>query len=82
MNFTFEDRTQKKISINKYTIATWCKYSKYFVFDINSLKKAVGHLIRNSHFAIGDQVFQQKIGIPIGSDPAPFFANLFLFYYE
>ena len=27
-------------------------------------------------------IFRQIIGIPIGSDPAPFFANLFLFYYE
>ena len=25
---------------------------------------------------------RQKIGIPIGSDPAPFFANLFLYVYE
>ena len=28
-------------------------------------------------------MFRQKVGIPIGSDPAaPFFANLFLFFYE
>ena len=31
---------------------------------------------------MGDRVFRQVIGIPMGSDPAPFFANLFLFYYE
>ena len=45
-------------------------------------KKAVKYLIRNFYFAIGDQVFQQIIGIPTGRDPAPFLANLFLFYYE
>ena len=27
-------------------------------------------------------LFRQAIGIPMGSDPAPFMANLFLFYYE
>ena len=27
-------------------------------------------------------VFQQVIGIPMGSDPAPFIANLFLHFYE
>ena len=28
------------------------------------------------------KVFRQVIGIPMGSDPAPFLANLFLYYYE
>ena len=31
---------------------------------------------------VGNAIFRQKIGIPMGSDPASFFANLFLFYYE
>ena len=37
---------------------------------------------QQSFFRVGDAIFRQKIGIPMGSDPAPFFANLFLFYYE
>ena len=32
--------------------------------------------IRNYYIAIGDQVFQQIIDIPMGSDPPPFFINL------
>ena len=28
------------------------------------------------------KIFCQIIGIPMGSDPAPFFANLFLYFYE
>ena len=46
------------------------------------MKSAVQYIIQNCYFAIGDHVFRQVIGIPMGSDPAPFFANLFLFYYE
>ena len=82
IDFSFKGRIQEKISVNSYGIANWCKSSKHFVFDIKSLKKAVEYLIKNCYFAIGDQVFQQIIGIPMGSDPAPFFANLFLFFYE
>ena len=36
----------------------------------------------NCFFKFGDQVFQQIIGIPMGSDPAPFMANLLLYYFE
>ena len=39
-------------------------------------------MINNAYFRVGNSIFKQKIGIPIGSDPAPFFANLFLFHYE
>jgi hypothetical protein len=31
---------------------------------------------------VGNSIFQQIIGIPMGSDPAPFFANLYLHSYE
>ena len=30
----------------------------------------------------GGKLFRQVIGIPMGSDPAPFMASLFLYYYE
>ena len=39
-------------------------------------------LIDNAYFKIGDHVFKQIIGIAMGSDPAPFQANLGLHYYE
>ena len=31
---------------------------------------------------VGPKIFCQIIGIPVGSDPAPFFANYFLYFYE
>ena len=36
--------------------------------------------INNSFFQAVSKIFCQVIGIPMGSDPAPFFANLFLFF--
>ena len=31
---------------------------------------------------VGNTLLRQKIGIPMGIDPAPFWANLFLYIYE
>jgi hypothetical protein len=39
-------------------------------------------LIDNIYVTFGDAVFRQKIGIPMGTDCAPFLANLFLYSYE
>ena len=36
----------------------------------------------NCYFRFGKNVYQQIIGIPMGSDPEPFMANLFLYYFE
>ena len=38
--------------------------------------------MNNCFFTLGNKVFRQVIGIPIGSDPAPLMANLFLYFYE
>ena len=39
-------------------------------------------LLDNCYFIFGKLLFRQKIGIPREPDPAPFMANLFLYYYE
>ena len=33
-------------------------------------------------FLIGNHILQQIVGIPMGIDPAPFWANLYLYFYE
>ena len=43
---------------------------------------AVKHLIENCYFTVGNTVLRQAIGIPMGNDPSPFWANLFLYAYE
>ena len=39
-------------------------------------------MIKNCYFSAGNIVMRQKVGIPMGIDPAPFWANLFLYSYE
>ena len=46
------------------------------------MKDAVSYLISNCYFTVGPNIFCQIIGIPMGSDPAPFVANRLLYYYE
>ena len=36
---------------------------------------------RPSH-RVGKEIFRQQVGIPMGTDCAPFLANLLLFYFE
>ena len=51
-------------------------------YSLQEIKSCLKFLINNSFFQIGSKIFCQVIGIPMGSDPAPFFANLFLLFYE
>ena len=56
----------------KNTLALCCK-------DVIKLLK---WLINNIYVTFGDKCFRQVIGIPMGTNCAPFLANLFLFAYE
>jgi len=51
-------------------------YNKPLIVDV------VYYLITKCNFSVGNALLQQSIGIPMGGDPAPFWVNLFLFYYE
>ena len=53
-----------------------------FYFDQESLIDALNFLIDNCYFTLGDHIFRQIIGVPIGVDPGPYIANLTLWFYE
>ena len=40
------------------------------------------YLIENTYVRLGETVFQQKVGIPIGTNCAVWLANWYLFTYE
>ena len=83
IDFCFDGGNKKYIKINKWGRASWGKKTKDSVgFTKIQLKVAVKHLIENCYFTVGNTVLRQAIGIPMGIDPAPFWANLFLYAYE
>ena len=83
VDFCFKGGTSEHIAVTSNG-ARWVSNpdSYNFVFDKTRIKLAIRYLMSNCFFTFGSRVFQQIIGIPMGSDPAPFFANLFLYYYE
>ena len=83
VDFCFKGGVHEFIVVNEYE-ARWSKYHVGFdmFFDKNLFKLAISYLLDNCHFTVGEEVFRQIIGIPMGSDPTPFFANFFLYFYE
>ena len=80
---------KKKAEYRKYITVT--KYATFFTkkkragensFTKQEVKQLVSHLIKETYFEIGNLLFKQCIGIPMGIDPAPFWANLHLYAYE
>ena len=79
----FNDDSRKFIRIGNGS-ARWSKSrgKTKNCWDKDELIKHVKWLIDNIYVVCGDSLFKQKIGIPMGTDCAPFLANLFLFAYE
>ena len=84
VDFVFKGGTRNKISIHSSRVASWVTKGKESscIYTKESILLAVEYLIRNCYFKLGNKLFRQDIGIPMGSDPAPAFANLFLYHYE
>ena len=84
IKFIFKGVASTEISINKLGIPRWTKKtrSSRSSYDKDKIMKAVKYLLDNCYFKFGNRLFRQIVGIPMGSDPAPYFANLFLYRYE
>ena len=88
VDFAFEGGNKKKDGNRKYITVT--KFSTFWSrkkkgnnsFTKSQIKLLVTHLIKETYFQIGNLLFKQCIGIPMGIDPAPFWANLHLYKYE
>ena len=79
----FESSKKCFISIYKND-ARWTNSPKENTqaLDCKKIIRLLNWLIDNIYVTFGDKMFRQKIGIPMGTDCAPFFANLFLYSYE
>ena len=49
---------------------------------VSLLKTALNHLIENCYFNVGNVTTKQELGIWMGIEPAPFWANLFIFLWR
>ena len=76
-------RGKKYISIYSQS-ANWVSsyHEGTCAFDANNFKTLIKFLINNAYFVCGDKILRQKIGIPMGLDPAPQMANGHLHKYE
>jgi len=82
INFVFDSGCRNKLGFGN-TSAYWVTRGKDNRFFTNtSLADSVSFLIKNCFFKVGNSILKQCIGIPMGIDPAPFWANLFLYHYE
>ena len=81
IDFCFDGGESRYITVNNYG-AFWVKNIKDNVICLNKqqIKDAVAYLLFTCYFTVGSKIFCQIIGIPTGSDPAPFFANLLLWW--
>ena len=81
IDFAFKGGKKKYLAFSgKY--AFWTNKNGSQHFSQSSLKVAVKHLITGCYFLVGNMLFIQTIGMPMGIDPAPFWANIYLYSYE
>ena len=83
VDFSFQGDSHKVLAVSK-SGCRWVYSSPKgsTIFSKKTTKLAIKYLMDNCYFTCGGQLFRQKIGIPMGSDPAPFMANLFLYHFE
>ena len=85
IDFCFDGRESKYITVNTYG-ARSVKNIIDNVICLNkqhiNIKDAVACVRFNCYFIVGPKIFRQITGSPMGSDPACFSANLFLYFYE
>ena len=70
------------ISKNNNIDATWNRQKNSRNINETTLIKHITYLIDNIYICVNNNVFRQVIGIPMGTDCAPFLANLYLYALE
>ena len=81
IDFAFKGGDKKYLAFTGKR-AFWTKNKGSQHFTQGTLKVAVKHLITCCYFVLGNTLFRQTIGMPMGIDPAPFWANIYLYSYE
>ncbi len=77
----FKGGNNQKITVGRY-FTKWGSLNKGRSFSKEDIFSMVDDIVFNAYFHVADEVYRQIIGIPMGIDPAPFMANLYLYTYE
>ena len=81
IHFVFKSKVPSKTGSSETSIYWIYKSLGKRCFTENNLAEAITFLIKSSYFTIGNMLFKQDIGIPTGIASAPFWANLFLYFF-
>ena len=82
IKFVFDGSCRNKLGFSDHSVYWTSAGKDDRFFTKESLADCVSFLIKNCCFKVGNHILKQNIGIPMGIDPAPFWVNLFLYYYE
>ena len=91
MNNIINNAFKHKNGATRYTHIKVGRNKSYFTSDppngdnkytANDICKMIEFLVDNIYVRFCGQLFQQMVGIPIGTNCAPLLANLFLYSYE
>ena len=91
MNSIISNALKHKNGATRYSYIKVCRNKSYFTSDplngdnkytANDICKMFEFLVDNIYVMFGGQLFQQMVGIPMGTSCAPLLADLFLYSYE
>ena len=80
---SFDAQDWKFICVKNDRVS-WCNIEKKnnISLSCDDVVFLLHWLIDNTYVTVGNKIFKQCIGIPMGTDCAPYLANLFLYAYE
>jgi hypothetical protein len=73
----FKQKWHPKIQISRDWETRYIHSDSPYKYSEADIKGMLGFLVDNIYAAFGDQVFQQSVGIPMGTNCAPLLADLF-----
>ena len=78
----FKGGQKQHVLVSKFNAAWYGKSEKDNVYTKQQIYSMIDILIDNLYFQMGDRIYRQRIGIPMGVDPAPYMANIYLYHDE
>ena len=82
IDFVFKSKAPSRISFSETSVYWTSNGCGRRYFTSQTLIDVISFLFTKTFFTIGNLVFKHKMDIPMDIDPAPYWANLFLYFFE